>query len=175
MPGAAVLSALLERVDGNLPPCPVPAAPGWNPNTGKAEPDPLCPIALGAALADSAHAWVSGDRLGPVYCPLLLAPFVARLPFDDGLLLEWEGAGIAFGAVPVTISGAAEALLSSTALCSLRNGSLAGATPATTASRAPADAAPHITVLTRFASRTYAPATEAARLAGAGAETSDND
>ena len=67
------------------------------------------------------------------------------------------------------------ALLTPSTLCSLRYGSLTGVTPVTTASRVPANAAPHIAVLTRFASRTYAPATEASRLAGAGAGTSDND
>ncbi len=175
LPGAAALSALLERVDGNLPSYPDPAAPGWNPNTGDAGPAPLCSIALGAALADSALTLVPGDRLDPVHCPLLLAPFVGRLPLDDGLVLEWEGAGIAFGAGPVTVSGTTAALLSPCALCSLRHGSLAGATPVTTASRVPAAAAPHIAVLTRFAARTYAPATEASRFAGAGAGTSDND
>ena len=175
LPGVAALSALLESVDGNLPPCPDPAAPGWNPKTGKARSDPLCPIALGAALTDSVDAWVPGVHLDPVHCPLLLPPFAARLLLDDELVLEWKGAGIAFGAGPLTVTGATAALLSPSAVCSLRIGSLASATPATTASRVPTEAAPHMAVLTRFAARTYAPATEASRLAGAGAGTSDND
>jgi hypothetical protein len=175
LPGATALSALLEMVGGNLPPCPDPAAPGWNPDTGEAGPDPLCPIALGAALADGATGPVPGDRLGPVYCPLLLAPFAAHLPLGGGLVLEWAGAGIAFGTGSVTITGAPAALLAGNAVCSLRYGSLTAATPVTTASRIPAEAAPHIEMLARFAARTYAPATEASRLAGAGAGTSDND
>ncbi len=170
LPGAAALATLLATMNGDRPPPPDPAAPGWNPGPGA-----LCPLALGAALADDMTAVGASTLLGPVRCPLLLVPFVARLSPDDGLVLEWEAAGIAFSTGQVAAVGAPSALLASESILVLRPGALAEAIPLGATSRVPAEAAQEIEVLTRLAKRTYAPATEKSRLTGAGARNIDDD
>ncbi len=170
LPGAAALATLLTTMDGDGPPPPDPAAPGWNPGPGA-----LCPLALGAALADDTTALGARTRLGPVRCPLLLVPFAARRSLDDNFVLEWKAAGFAFGAGQIAVAGTRADLLAREAILRLRPGALAEAVPLGATSRVPAEAAQEIEVLTRLAQRTYAPATEKSRLTGAGAGNIDDD
>lgn len=137
---------------------------------------PLCPIAVGAYLSDSAAAGLPGEMtLVSIRAPLLIIPFTAWAARELGrdIKLEcgdediWLGhRGEAYGA---GFTGTGEADVS------LRLEQVPGdamrreVTTRCAAERGPLD------VLEEFAGRTYAPATEASRLAGAGAGTSDND
>lgn len=106
-----------------------------------------CPVLAGAAMADAGVMPAS-----PVTADPLTWPFVAMIAGLTGEALSpTEG-------VKINPDGS---LVLSSAMQHLRG-------------RAAPDAAA-IATLESFAARTYAPATEASRLAGAGAGTSDND
>lgn len=88
LPGASLLAAWLDAA-GDFDPAssaPAGAAGVWAAPGGR-----LCPLLAGAALADRAEPEVV---LGPVACPLLLAPFAAVVALANGrgLELAWEGA-----------------------------------------------------------------------------------
>ena len=134
----------------------------------------LCPIRTGAALADFAFT-LSHERaidLGPTAFPLLLVPFLAHKKQVD---LSWNGAHIIISEDSVKITSALTAVQAEQArgvsvilsnkvkLASMRTMSRAIVTPDIYGR------------LDAFAKKTYAPATEASRLAGAGAGLSDND
>ncbi len=136
------------------------------------EGEALCPLITGVALSD--HAGILPDllTLEPVWCPLLLVPFVDRAASRLGqpLAVGWSGTQIVCGrsgvdaggdltadfAPVVTITGAGHW---PNAVCAKRR----AIDPAVTG------------VLGRFASKTYVPASEASRRSGAGAGTGDND
>ena len=129
----------------------------------------LCPIALGTALSDAGRGIPA--NLGKVRQPLLLAPFIA-LCAPSGRCLRWDGfEGVISEAGMITTAGRG-VLLTEEASCTSER---AVARVAATASRVPETEARAIERLNQFAARTYAPATEASRLSGAGAGTSDND
>ena len=65
-------------------------------------------------------------------------------------------------------------MLTASAEVGFQPGEVSGG-PAERMTRIPDTDAPSIDVLVLFAARTYAPATEASRLSGAGAGTTDND
>ncbi|MCP3971702.1 MAG: DUF3726 domain-containing protein [Rhodobacteraceae bacterium] len=164
LPGAELLAALLQQTDGDDRALVAPQ-PG---DVWRAE-APFCPITAGAALADRA-GMLPGQalRLGPVRYPLLLLPYLAETGQAG---LSWADTDIRTGG-GVTVEGDARKALATEVTCGFAaSGSLpcpptqwrAGVTPETLA------------VLNRFAHRTYAPDTEASRLAGAGAGLTDND
>lgn len=139
----------------------------------------LCPIASGAALADLAAPIAAGreTRLVQLREPMLLLPFVARAARYEGVALAVDVAG---------------------AHAALGPGGPAPFDDALAAARGPIDADVHAEAdapapqpepgvggvalpdelwerASAFAHRTYVPASEASRLTGAGAGTSDND
>ncbi|MGR3638808.1 DUF3726 domain-containing protein [Alterinioella nitratireducens] len=133
---------------------------------------PLCALRTGIALSDFAHLLPGGPiRLTPVAHPRLLLPFASAaaralcktitlhsagfIATTDGTQTALTGQPQSKAAVTLTLGGTVTRPLP----CARR------ATPA------PTDWAR----LLSFAARTYAPATEASRLAGAGAGLSDND
>jgi len=106
-----------------------------------------CPIRRGTAWADLGQAPTDLSDPEP-----LLWPFLALVAAVTNVAVTW-GAGNAISPDGgLTLSGKTQAVRG----------------------RAAPDAAT-IATLETFAARTYAPATEASRLAGAGAGTSDND
>ncbi len=127
--------------------------------------DDLSALLLGVQAAD--RGGIDGD-LGPVGEPLLAVPFLTRcvppgaawsVETDGGAFRVWQT-----GCDPVPVGQVLRKIGEGPApdpLPSLGN-------------RIAGDAAA-IAVLTRFAARTYAPATEASRQAGAGAGLTDND
>ncbi|MEQ8602581.1 MAG: DUF3726 domain-containing protein [Marivibrio sp.] len=139
----------------------------------------LCPIAAGAALADLAAPIAEGREtlLVQLREPVLLLPFVARAARYEGEAFAVEAAGVhaalgpggpapfdaalaaARGPVDVTVHAEAEAPAPQP-----EPGVGGVAAPGDLWRRADA-----------FAHRTYVPASEASRLSGAGAGTSDND
>ncbi|HUS54594.1 MAG TPA: DUF3726 domain-containing protein [Thermohalobaculum sp.] len=170
LPGPQALAAMLATVDVQPMLRPDPAAPKWISGRGA-----LCPLALGAALVDRQTVPGESCQFGPVQSPLLLVPFVAQLPFDGKFVLKWDGAGFAFDHGHIAIVGSPAALIAPRGVCTLQSGQLSAANTPTATTRVPLEAQPHIEQLLGFAARTYAPATDQSRLAGAGAGTTDND
>lgn len=173
LPGPELLAGLLERTKGRpyAELAPVATDGMWRAPSG-----PLCPLVTGAALVDRTERIAAGGiALGPVYFPLLLAPFLAMAAKASGaaMTLSWPGTE-----VTVLPDGGllAEGTLSAP---DANSASCTGAT--SNAEPAQADRCPHVVAddswrrLGAFAQRTYAPATEASRMLGAGAGLSDND
>jgi hypothetical protein len=131
----------------------------------------LCPVALGTRLIDGAEAPPGAARLA---APLLLAPFLATIAGGGAWRLAAGEAVMSVSAGALALSGGREALLAADASCRLAPEARAPAAPPLNA-RVPESAAAAVARLGRFAARTYAPATEASRLAGAGAGVSDGD
>lgn len=181
LPALPSLAALLDAQDG-LPyqvvrPQEETAADGalrW-----RAAGERLCPIACGAALADRAGDPAAGLslKLERVAQPLLLLPFLARAADQrsGAIALSLDGWEIRVG--PDGPDDAA-ALAAAPAEASARLRPLdrpvaaARAAPGAAGFEAPDDA---WETLARFAHRTYVPASDESRLAGAGAGLSDND
>lgn len=169
--GCAALAELLVESDGvdlsDRKPC--PGTP-WT-SSGKR----LCPLLAGVTLSDLADTLADRDiQLENVAWPILLAPFagLSARCLKKSVALEWEDACVATDGENVAISGN---IKPASATVSVSVG--VRFEPEETQSRCsranPEDHA--ITVLNRFAHRTYAPATEASRLSGAGAGLSDTD
>ena len=147
---------------------PIRDGPAWTSKSGL-----LCPLAAGAAVSDHAYALSSsGFVLGPVASPALLLPFAAAIAevLEQPVAVSWEaGKGTTdgkalglSGSLPDRSSGVRFAIVDhfvpTAAICKR-------ATPDISV----------LKVLADFEKRTYAPATEASRLKGAGAGISDND
>lgn len=168
--GAEALAGLLDQTDGQPYDalCPDPGSDPW-----QARGAALCPLIAGSALCDDVSAVERGLDLGPVHQPLLLLPFVAMSARARGAGLCLHHAG---GVVCVDpegqMEGAAPALGGPMAMKIAPCDAVKGAK--SRASRAYCDAG-IMERLGKFAARTYAPASEASRLAGAGAGTTDND
>ncbi|WP_027258059.1 DUF3726 domain-containing protein [Leisingera aquimarina] len=174
-PGAELLAALLELND-RLPPAdfaPSALTGVWSAPSGR-----MSPLIAGAALSDCAVQLMDAGRIEMerVCVPLLLVPFAAgaALRLETPVAVEWAGVYLATDGRQLCARGAPDAY---TAMLADK---VAFSTPAEMTDRrepvlrgsAPAEAWDRLGVL---AHRTYAPATEASRLRGAGAGLSDND
>lgn len=141
---------------------------GWTSAAGH-----LCPLLTGAALSDAAGDIPdTGQMLPTVKAPLLLLPFAAHLARTRGRLicLETDRGTASVSKDDATLTGEWTPPESPVSI-ELIEGRIE-TTPRQT--RAFPDAAAW-TTLNRLAARTYAPATEASRLKGAGAGLTDND
>lgn len=167
--GCASLGRMLEQLDGKdmKDLRPDLSGGGWSASGG-----PLCPLAAGTALADMAPALGHGAiTMNALVEPLLILPFAAAaaLQLEQSVTLQSED---------WTASTDGHKLVSSGPI--VRNGiavirlSTGFENPRPQRTRA-APNSRAFEILNRFAHRTYAPATEASRLKGAGAGTSDND
>lgn len=168
--GADALCALLDHVEAGPP-----TRDGDPPGPGGAG----CPIALGCRIADGCRGRDAGRRVaGPVVAPLLLLPFAAwaaslarrsytvawgcgSARIDAGGACRLDGRRPANGPDHVTVT--IDVGATPEAVDPLPVGFRARVPPETVAR------------LAAYAGRTYAPATEASRIAGAGAGLSDND
>ena len=165
--GAALAADVLAAHDGNAQAMPGEGSAGWHADGG-----PCCPLLLGAALSDRLPE-VRDGFAAELRHTLFLAPFLA--PFQ-----AMQGQGQASG---VRITGAATALTVFGRCCQGYGAPRDMVTIAVCDGAPPAHVPRHSAtvdpkvwaLLDRFAGRTYAPATEASRLAGAGAGTTDND
>lgn len=130
-----------------------------------------CPIMLGAALSDFAEDLRSGPiEVRAVRSPMLVLPAFAQIAsmVSSPVTATWET-----GRVTIADGIKFEGTFAQDSVdLTLSLGGTAPLTPTTT--RATPDPSVWAT-LTQFAHRTYAPATEASRLLGAGAGLSDND
>lgn len=172
LPAPRLLADLLTENDGVAygdlaPDC---GAEPWSAPAGR-----LCPLIAGAALSDRLQGLASGQpiQLGRCAFPVFLLPALA-----DGVepvVAAWDGVTVCVGPDGVSVDGPAEALsLREADAVTIRRGGFAQgqALPESARCETQADA---IEVLQAFAHRTYAPATEESRTAGAGAGLTDND
>jgi len=181
--GCAALAGLLGRMDHNEM-CPWPAytqcnfaANIWQPQGGA-----ICPIIIGATLADRAfQSEQSAVSIDAIVEPLLLLFFAAVIAHkrDTFVCIYWSNGWVRLDSDAVVIAGGLPQVQENVSIkinhcntheenqetsgskCSLYNRSVP----------IPTDLAN----LEQFAARTYAPASEQSRLTGAGAGLSDND
>ena len=175
-PGAEQLADILTRNDkrdyADLAPRDVEGV--WQAPDGR-----LCPLITGAALCDRAAGIADGDviELGDTAQPLLLLPYVAgaaRLT-SSAISIAWDDVAVTLSSDSESIEGNRDALTTRSTervRCRRADDVAEPAVPAVPA--APIDAATW-SRLAAFAQRTFAPATEVSRLAGAGAGLSDNN
>lgn len=169
VPGLELVLALLLRLDGAVQVL-QPAAPLAELASYEG---PLCPVAVGTRLIDARHRLGEAPwRLPSLYAPALLLPFAcAAAGAGRALALEVDGNRVVcmsegvHGPVPEGAGGSGPITVCRTA---------AGVIPRSACPPRPVDAELWAALL-MFASRTYVPASDASRLAGAGAGTSDND
>lgn len=166
--GCKALAELLVQTDGSnkeawTPHCDQPV---WRASGGR-----LCPLIAGAALSDRALA-LSSVRLVMLVAPLLLLPFVALAAQqrETVLQIEMAGASAATDGTALSITGVFPSVVDELAV--VDGGSVLQPVPVR--SRADPDAQT-LQFLNTLAHRTYAPATDASRMSGAGAGLSDND
>lgn len=172
LPGGEALAGLLTVSDGVPPAHRAPVCGTvWRARAGC-----LCPVTAGAALADRAGAGPQAVTLADLARPLLLMPFAQAAAARSGgaLRVDWAGfrADVAAGAVALVTTEAVA--LSRVGEVTCRPVPAPQGEGLSRGYRAAIDAAA-LATLERFAARTYAPATRAGRLAGAGAGLSDND
>jgi hypothetical protein len=139
----------------------------------------LCPLIAGVSLCDRASEIADGRviELGTTTHPLLLVPFasiIANLS-KTTVKVSWYGAEFvcASGCFQVTDETAVIAPASVESVCCQRT--TASISPPTHTWERTEVSAENWAQLNTFAERTFAPATEASRLAGAGAGLSDID
>ncbi len=92
--GADVLSRYYRQVDGQaVASRAVRAWPSGDVWEGDAFGNlPLCPLCLGAALSDfGLPSGVEKVVISAVYAPIVLLPFIANLPVEDGKIWTIEG------------------------------------------------------------------------------------
>jgi hypothetical protein len=175
-PGPELLASKLLQDDGikHEDPLPIMVAGVWRVKFGR-----LCPIIMGSIMCDLATQFASDERvdLGPIAYPLLLTPFVAAVSelTNNVIQLSWEGVMISITPNECAFEGEYEALtVNSTDFVTCRCANLEKPIEEKLENGRPIDPASWVQ-LNAFAYRTYAPATEASRLSGAGAGVSDND
>ncbi|MEM7122456.1 MAG: DUF3726 domain-containing protein [Pseudomonadota bacterium] len=175
-PGADLLAKRLGDIDrlayADL--APVDQDGVWRAPRGQ-----LCPLIAGPMLSDQAAAITAGDELvlGAIADPVFLAPYAAAIAKQTGkaIVLRWEGAVLTVTADGLAFEGRRDqrdVAVAETVTCAL-----AATTPMVSPAciqRQPVDAEAWRR-LDAFAQRTFAPATEESRLAGAGAGLDDND
>lgn len=177
LPGPELLAELLTQTDGMAYDklAPVSTDGTWRAHSGT-----LCPLISGAALSDRVEHILAGGGivLGPVVFPLLLAPYAAWGARALGISIElaWKGVTLTISSdADISVTGETTAVVARKAEGAL----CCRAEKATAAPRAhePGRAveAEAWSRLNGFAQRTFAPATEASRLRGAGAGLTDND
>jgi hypothetical protein len=137
-----------------------------------------CPIATGTAYGDG----MFGDdvQFARVRTPLLLVPFIALRATNSPVCLSMGNAVFALTHDKFGFSKNDTAILIESSACQIYAVSDDELPKIMTIAndafpRVPITASACITVLNGFAKHTYAPATEASRLAGAGAGLNDND
>ncbi len=171
-PAMALGAELLARTDG-LAHAPVQGADGGLVHPGT---DPLCPIALGAALSDLRSA-VGAGRIGPVLAPLLVVPHLAHLAGTGARAwcLTWPETEVWVTPGGAVLSMTGARLIDPLApMVTWATGTAPKGAPLARRDRA------HCPLgvfdqLNQLAARTYAPETEARRRSGAGETTPGRD
>ncbi len=177
LPGPELLAELLTRNEGKsyAELAPVSVDGVWEAKSGQ-----LCPLVAGAALSDRAAEVAAGREFefGSIAFPLLLAPYAACGARSRGAAIELSWSGVMLTISPddgLAVEGDIAAVAARTA--DYVHCRPAGKDTVTPPAGEPGRAVDAETWsrLSAFAHRTLAPATEASRLAGAGAGLTDND
>lgn len=176
LPGPELLAALLATGnDRNKD----EAAPHLLSGPWRAVDGDLCPLLAGSALSDLASELADGRvfELETVAYPALLAPYAAFAAQATGcsVNLSWDETGLLVSSDGVVVEGSRDGIEAPrTGHVTCRKSTTRDLTPAPGRNGRAVDAKTW-TVLGELAQRTFAPATEASRLAGAGAGLTDND
>jgi hypothetical protein len=173
LPGAEALAAHLDPQSHDGPP---QALDGdWSSATGA-----LCPLTAGVTLNDCTDLLTAGhgQKMKNVTQPLLVVPFAAwaALHIKAPVTVVWDGVRATTNGYDLHIDGSEDDL--STPQTGVLECFIARDSQALAAPGLRGNVGPDVWAeLNTFAQRTYAPATEASRLlgAGAGAGVSDND
>lgn len=171
VPGPEALGAHLDQRVQDGPPQTLDG--DWSSATGA-----LCPLTAGITLNDCANLLTAahGQTMNNVTQPLLVVPFAAwaALQTKSLLTVSWESVRATTNGYGLHIIGT-EGDLSRSQTSVLRC-AFAQSSPSLAAPDWRGNVSSDVwTKLNTFAQRTYAPATEASRLLGAGAGVSDND
>ncbi len=142
-----------------------------DPNNSQAV---YCPILLGCAMLDFGFDYIAHVNAGiaRVRQPILLLPFIGQSS-SQAVQVTWEDCKVHLDATTLQHADQQNKLLAEQAICHFSSGQ----PPQTTSllTRVPDSDQTYIQTLKDYAGKTYAPATEASRLAGAGAGLTDND
>ena len=133
-----------------------------------------CPIALGTAYMDGAIPLTLAT--GTIREPVLMLPFIAKRNTDQPMQVDLGDMSIHLSKNCVFNPYLNTALLISQANCTINHATdTAAMTPYELTQRVPSYFFGCVTALDEFAKKTYAPATDESRMAGAGAGLNDND
>jgi hypothetical protein len=136
----------------------------------------LCAVCLGTSIADLGGC---GElSLGPTIEPLFVAPFLSRALGETrrGYLIEWDGGECAVSDDTISVSGEEPVEPCRIVIRPQENGLTQPADASDLLIRQRVELSEAtMAALEAFAHRVYAPATEASRIAGAGAGLTDND
>jgi len=136
--------------------------------------DWICPLHLGTAISDGGISLPFEQS--SVREPLLLLPFLASQATDShSVVLKMGTKSIIVSTDGFSTNMVEAAMLINEANCTIDFGSVDSGVTKQIGYRIPSTAIEHIETLNRFAHKTYAPATEESRKAGAGASLNDND
>lgn len=175
-PGAEMLAGRLGDIDGvayaDL--APVERDGIWCAPRGM-----LCPLIAGPMVSDRAADIAAGHELvlGAIADPVFLAPYAAAIAKQTGkpITLCWRDIALTVTAGGLACDGPRDQLaVAVTDRVTCAPAATTSAASARRTQRRAVDAAAWRR-LDDFAQRTFAPATEASRLAGAGAGLEDND
>lgn len=138
----------------------------------------MSPLIAGAAMSDCAVRMREGQVISieQVCQPLLIVPFAsgAALRLGVAVLVEWGGVRFTTDGKQLCVQGNQDDVLASRARVVRCTAPAEMTAPSAPVSRAEVDKTCWAR-LGAFAHRTYAPATDASRLLGAGAGLNDND
>ena len=133
-----------------------------------------CPIALGTAYMDGVlPATITIENIRE---PVLMLPFIAKRNTDQPMQVDLGDMSIHLSKDGVFSPYLDTALLICQAHCTINHATdTAAMTPYELTKRVPSSFFGCMTALNEFAKKTYAPATDESRMAGAGAGLNDND
>ena len=133
-----------------------------------------CPIALGTAYMDGALP--ATIKIENVREPVLMLPFIAKRNTEQPMQVDLGDMSIYLSKEGVFSPYLNTALLINQANCTINQATETGAmTPYELTQRVPSYFFGCVAILNEFAKKTYAPATDESRIAGAGAGLNDND
>lgn len=130
-----------------------------------------CPLHTGTLISDTNNIHAADGQT--VYAPLLLAPFIAQCLEQETIRLTWKACEVLVSKNGILTQGSE--------VQSIERGKIlvevlkSDFTPLPGKTRISTGAQEAIDILDALAHKTYAPATEASRISGAGAGLNDND
>jgi hypothetical protein len=174
--GPALLADVLTQNDGLSQ---TQVAPGALEGVWHAPSGQLCPLAGGATLNDCADRLAANQpiEMADVSYPLLVLPFAAwaALHIKQPVRLTWQDVEIDTDGVGIWVRDPHSQINIEKTVALICQKAETRQDPANRPSLRGTVAPETWARLNNFAQRTYAPATDASRLLGAGAGTSDND